>query len=211
MVSASLLKTLHELSRQPRPGPAPVFSQVHICLALLIIGDKGPIGRIELSKRLQLGEGAIRTIIRRLTRAKLVSIVRNGCILTKHGSGLYNRLRTRLSEVAFINAKQLALDRFSATVLVKGAAGSVRRGLEQRDAAIRAGATGACTLVVKRGAYVMPMEESDEWELRSGDELVQSLEKSVHPKPRDAVMVVSAPSRRLAEQGAIAAALTLLK
>jgi predicted transcriptional regulator len=211
LASDNPVKILQALSKQPSPGPAPAFSNVHICRALFVIGDEGPIGRIELSRKLELGEGAIRTVIRRLTHSELVSVVRDGCLLTKRGTNLYNRLRTRLSRVAFIDARQLSLDKFSAAISVKKAAGLVRRGLEQRDAAIRAGATGACTLVVKRHRYVMPMAESDEWELQPEDDLVQSLDESIHPRYRDAVVVASAPSKGMAEQGAIAAALTLLE
>lgn len=211
MASIGLVRTLQTLARQHSPGPAPAFSQVHICRAILAIGDEGPIGRIGLSRNLELGEGAIRTIIRHLTQAKLISIVRDGCVLTKPGTGLYNRLRTKLSKVAFVDARQLSLDKFSAAVSVRGASRLVKRGIEQRDAAIRAGATGACTLVVRGGVYVMPMAEDDEWELQPGDQLARDLGSLIHPRNRDAVMVVSGSDKGLAEHGAVAAALTLLE
>jgi len=211
LASAGLLRTLETLSKQPSPGPAPAFSHVHICRALLAIGDEGPIGRIELSRKLALGEGAIRTIIRHLTQAKLIRVVRDGCVLTKRGTDLYNPLRAKLSRIAFIDAMQLSLDKFSAAILVRGALRFVRRGIEQRDAAVHAGATGACTLIVTGSAYLMPMAETDEWKLQPQDPLVRNLEKLFHPKNRDALVVVSAPDNALAEHGAISAALTLLE
>lgn len=211
MASAGLLRILQALSKQPSPGPAPAFSHVHICRALLAIGDEGPIGRIELSRKLSLGEGAIRTIIRHLTQAKVIRTVRDGCVLAKRGTDLYNRLRAKLSRISFIDARQLSLDKSSAAILVRGASRLVRRGIEQRDAAIRAGATGACTLIVTGSAYVMPMAETDEWKLQLQDPLAREMEDLFHPKNRDAVIVVSAPDKALAEHGAIAAALTLLE
>lgn len=131
--------------------------------------------------------------------------------MTKRGVSLYNSLRSKLSKPFLVDAKQLALDRVSAAVLIKGAGHMVKRGIEQRDAAIRVGATGACTLVLRRGQLVMPMAENKEWRLNSKDLFVQELKKSFRPKDDDVLTVVSAPHRGLAEHGAMAAALTLLE
>ena len=78
-------RTLNSLAKMPSPGPAAAFSQVHLCLALLTIGDESPIGRIELSRKLGLGEGAARTIIRRMAQARIIRTVKEGCVLTNRG------------------------------------------------------------------------------------------------------------------------------
>ena len=207
----NLLAIIRVLSKQASPGPAPAFTYVHVCRALLLIGDEGPIGRIELSRRLTLGEGAIRTIIRHLTEARVVSVVPEGCILTRRGNGLYSRLRGRLSKIVFVDGRQLSLDKFSATLSIKGAADAVRSGIEQRDAAIRAGATGACTLVIRGDEYVMPISGEGESRLESNDALVHDLERLLRPRSRDVVVVASASEKSLAEHAAFAAALTLLE
>lgn len=205
-----VLQLLQDLSKLPSPGPAPAFSHVHVCSALLVIGDDAPIGRIELSRKLSLGEGAIRTVIRHLTKAGLVATAKDGCVLSRRGRSLYDQLRRRLSRVLLIDAGQLSLDKFNAAILIKSSGRRVKRGIEQRDAVVRAGATGACTLVFRSGEYVMPTAERD-WKLSSQDSLVQTLDKSFHPKNNDVVSIVSAPSKAVAEYGAIAAALTLLE
>ena len=156
MTSAGTLRVLHDLAKFPNAGPAPVFSHLHICDALLVIGDEGPMGRLELSRELGIGEGAIRTIIRRLTKAGIITTGEDGCRLTRKGVTLYNRLRKKLSRVQPVDAHDLSLDKKSAAIVVKASGGLVKRGVEQRDAAVRAGATGACTLVYKNGAYLMP-------------------------------------------------------
>ncbi len=211
MPSGRLLQKLQVVSRSPSPGPAPAFSHIHISRALLTIGDEGPMGRIELARRLSLGEGAIRTIIRRLTQANLITTVKDGCVLTKRGSVLYNQLRGKLSKLFVIDAKQLSLDKMSAAILIRGSGHLVKRGIEQRDAAIRAGATGACTLVVRDGEYVMPMAENEDWKLSSEDPLARDLQNSFHPRENDVVTIISAPDKGHAEDGAMAAALTLLE
>jgi predicted transcriptional regulator len=194
----------------PSPGPAPAFTVVHVSRAILYIGDQGPIGRIELSRKLGVGEGAVRTIIRHLTKAKLVEIARGGCVLTQHGTMLYKSLRSKLSEIRLVNARQLALDKASAAVLVRGSGKLVNRGIEQRDAAIRVGATGACTLVYKNGELVMPRSEREGWTMQPHDLLFAELRKAFSPNNDDVITIVSAPNQELAEHSAMAAALTLL-
>ena len=124
---------------------------------------------------------------------------------------LYKSLRPKLSEIRSINARQLALDKESAAVLVRGSGRLVNRGIEQRDAAIRVGATGACTLVYKNGQLVMPMGERESWTLQQHEPLFVELQKAFSPNNNDVITIVSAPSHELAEHSAMAAALTLLE
>jgi len=208
--SRRVLNTIISVSKTPSPGPAPAFTAVHVSRAILYIGDQGPIGRVELSRKLGVGEGAVRTIIRHLTKAKLVDIAKVGCVLTQRGTMLYKSLRSKLSEIRVVNARQLALDKASAAVLVRGSGKLVNRGIEQRDAAIRVGATGACTLIYKNGELVMPMGERESWILQSHDSLFAELQKAFSPSNDDVITIVSAPSQELAEHSAMAAALTLL-
>ena len=210
MPSGNALHTLISISKLPSPGPAPAFTAVHVCRAVLCIGDEGPIGRIELSRKMGLGEGAVRTIIRHLANARVVDTAKGGCVLTQRGVGLYKTLRSKLSEVRPLNARQLALDKESAAVLVRGSGRIVRRGIEQRDAAIRAGATGACTLICRNGELIMPMGEDEDWKLGSGDLLFRELQRTFGPSNNDVITIVSAVSRELAEHCSVAAALTLL-
>lgn len=203
----SIVQRLRKISTVPSPGPAPAFTYIHICRALLIIGDVGPIGRIELSRTLGLGEGAIRTIIKHVTQAGLVRIVKDGCMLTPRGRLLYRQLREKLSKVSPVDARELSLDKFSVAIRVKGMGHRLKRGIEQRDEAIKAGATGACTLVVKEGEFLMPM---DRWRLRADHSLAQEIRTLFKPEDGDVIAIVGATTRELAEHGALAAALTLL-
>jgi len=209
--SGKTLQTLLSLSRSISPGPTPAFTTVHVSRAVLLVGDSGPIGRIELSRKLGLGEGAARTIIKHLTAQNIVDPAKDGCVLTQRGKQLYKSLRSKLSEVRSVDAGQLALDKASAGVMVRNSAALVRRGIEQRDAAIRAGATGACTLVYRKGKLTMPMGDREEWTLETKDGLSYELLRCFEPRDEDVITIVSAPNESLAEHCAIAAALTLLR
>jgi len=177
---------------------------------VLLIGDHAPIGRIELSRKLGLGEGAVRTIVKHLSNGGFVDSVKEGCVLTQRGKSLYKSLRSKLSEVRAVNARQLALDKASAAVLIRNSGTMVKRGIEQRDAAIRAGAAGACTLVYRKGRLVMPMGDREEWTLAPNDLLFDDLRKLFAPTDHDVITIVSASDNGLAEHCAVAAALTLL-
>jgi len=210
MSSRKTLRTIISLSRSASPGPTPAFTAVHVSRAVMLIGDSGPIGRIELSRRLSLGEGAVRTIIKHLTVRNFVDSAKGGCVLTQRGMVIYKSLCSKLSEVHPVNARQLALDRSSACVLIRNSSAVVRRGIEQRDAAIRAGATGACVLVYRNRKLVMPMKEREKWNLGSHDSLFEDLRKLFAPREGDVIVIVSAPNTGLAEHCSMAAALTLL-
>jgi hypothetical protein len=123
---------------------------------------------------------------------------------------IYKSLRSKLSEVRAVNARQLALDKASAAIMVKGSGGMVRNGIEQRDAAIRAGATGACTLVYRNGELAMPMGGRESLGLEANDLLFEDLQRLFAPKDNDVITIVSAPNMGLAEHCVIASALTLL-
>jgi len=204
------LRRLQTLAKQSGPGPAPAFSYIDVSKAILTIGDSGPIGRIELSRRLSLGEGAIRTILKHMTRAKVISTVKDGCILTKSGVLLYDELSSKVSRIEEIDAGSLSLDKSNAAILVRRAAPKVKRGIEQRDAAVRAGATGACTLIKRDRRYVMPSAEKADRRMGPDESLAQGLERMFSPSERDVIVIVGAASRELAHQGAMAAALTLV-
>lgn len=167
------------------------------------------MGRIQLSKRLGLGEGAIRTIIRHLSRAGLVKSTKKGCALTSKGLSLHKHLRMKLSRILVIDAGQLALDNSSAAILVRGSSQKVKQGIEQRDAAVRVGATGACTLLMKHGRFVMPFG-SEEMKMDLSESLTQELLNMFHPKQDDTIIIASANQKNLADYAALAAGLTLL-
>jgi len=204
-----MLARLQALAQLPSAGPTPAFAYPQIASALLLIGDEKSVGRSQLSKTLGLGEGTTRTIIRHLTHAKLVKSSRQGCTLTPNGALLYKRLRSRLSKTTPVNAGQLSLDNASTAVLIKKSAHSVRQGIQERDAAVRSGATGACTILMKHGRLVMP-QGSGEWKMDLDDPFAQELVNLFHPQNDDVIIIASAPEKSVADYAAIAAGLMLL-
>src|SRR5579863_1234484 len=96
----------------PVRGPSPSFDSPHVLLALLIIGDAVMVGRQALARQLNLGEGAARTIVRRLKDSGLIETDASGCHLTSSGGKLYDEIRRRISKFASASGGKLTIGEF---------------------------------------------------------------------------------------------------
>jgi hypothetical protein len=201
----SVLAVLRQIVDADSPGRSPAYSEAHAFKALEIIGSGIGVGRQQLASEICLGEGTVRTLIRRMRAFGLVDVSRGGMTLTDRGGALIESLRGILTSRAFPE-DQITVGPVNHAVIVKGAANQVRRGIEQRDAALMAGALGATTLVLVGGRLVMPGmgEEVDP----CVGELVFEL---LDPEEGDAIIIGSAGTSIVAEIGALSAALELLE
>ncbi len=202
------VKKIRELAKSRSIGPSPSFTEFDLVKTLEIVDKQKTIGRTLLSKELGLGQGATRTILDHLERAELVEVGRLGCILTSRGSRLLKDLRSVVRVGFWIPQAILPIGPFNGGALVSKAGQRIRKGLEQRDAAIRVGASGATTFVYRDGKLLFPPDEvaSKEW-----PELSDKIIEVFQPGQNDVVIVTGASSSRLAEAGALAAAWTLLE
>ena len=191
------------------PGRAPSFNDAQVVKALEIIGAYGTVGRIRLSKELGLGEGATRTLLKHLKKEGLIEVSRHGIALSEYGEKLFSNLKSKISEGIEIPNSPLTVGPFNIAVLVRDVAHGVRRGVEQRDTAIKAGALGATTLIFYRNKLTMPSSEEDVFKgIPSIHDLLVS---KLGPKENDVIIVGSGETKSSAEIGAKMAALELLK
>ena len=205
------MKTLEIVARvaaKIAPGRLPSFAEAHVVMALEDISNVGTVGRLKLSKDLQLGEGETRTLVRHLKKEGVVEVSRSGISLSVAGRKLLSSLRAILSEQVEIPSSPLTVGRFNVAVQVKEMKNSVRYGLEQRDAAITAGAKGATTLVFTKNGLTMP--GTGEVLSKTGSFIVAALSK-LNLKEGDVIIIGSADQRFKAELGVKTAALELLK
>lgn len=202
----SALKILRRLTEEKAAGPSPSFTELHLAKAIEIIGEDR-IGRTKLSERLAIGEGATRTLIDRLLDANLVRISRLGCELTKSGLSILSNLKARLGPGVEIPRSSMTVGTYNFGILIKKAAGRVKNGIEQRDAAVRVGAIGAVTLVLKGGKLIMPSVESisAKW-----PNLAKQILDTFQLEENDVIVIAGAHSKEGAEAGARAAAWTLI-
>lgn len=193
------------IAEKTAPGRPPAYSEAHALKALELIGSQRGIGRQQLSRKLELGEGTIRTLIRRMKKADLIEVSRGGMMLTSRGRETLSDLARHISTCELPETR-ITVGPINCAVLVKGAIGNVGSGVEQRDAALIAGAEGATTLVYEGGKLLMPGTEVEI------DPLTENyvLEK-LNPIDGDVVIIGTASSQLDAEIGAKSAALKLLE
>ena len=143
---SEVFKTFNELIDEKRaPGPSPIFSILHMLYAINLLAKKA-IGRGKLARELGLGEGAVRTMVRRLKRAKLITTSEKGCSLTDYGKQLWNEYKAIFRKKIEIRKNDLTLAEKNIAILVKNRGHKVGSGIHQRDAAIKVGAKGAITI-----------------------------------------------------------------
>ena len=206
------MKELDELLKVMKgryAGPGVSFGGHQILKALMIIGE-GEIGRGRLAKELGIGEGAVRTLIRRMVSRGLVKTGARGCRLSRKGQRIYRAVKELLPTSVRMPRSGRSVDEENFACLVRGGGKVVTSGLAERDEAIKAGATGATTLVFKKGKFVMP-RISEDCERDHPDPIWGILRDSLSPRDWDAIIIGSARDRKNAEYGAISAAISLLK
>ncbi|MBA7501694.1 hypothetical protein ES706_00268 [subsurface metagenome] len=181
-------------------GPLPRFAEIHVRKALELIAKHKKIGRKRLAGELGVGEGSMRTILNQLKKQGLITSSRGGHALTTKGK----RSLGRSLEFVRVDAGNLSVGRVDVATIVRGAAKRVRRGIEQRDEAIKAGADGATILVFKRRGLRFP-----DGFLNVGRKLSSTLVEIFKPHEGDVIVIGTARDVKRAEDGARAAASSL--
>jgi hypothetical protein len=195
---------LREIAGKVAPGRSPAYTEAHALMGLEAIGLGLGIGRQQLSKDLGLGEGTMRTLVGRMKALNLVETSRGGMRLTEEGKGALDEMG-ELFWGCSLQALSITVGPINYAVLTRGAASKVKGGIEQRDAAIIAGASGATTLVLDDQGLRMPgMEEPLDESIRS------LIMEELRPSRGDAIIIGSSDDPILAEMAAKSAALKLL-
>ena len=199
---------LHITDRKPL-GPYPTFDTAHLLLAFITIGQRGRVGRHALASSSGLGEGAIRTVIKRLREEGLATVVPSGCRLSPAGKRVYAALSDKLSPVIEVRSSDLTMGAHQVGVVVRNGGSKVTSGIEQRDSAIKVGAAGATTYIMKNKKFTIPSGSSD-CEDDYPSAVWKVLRTELEPGEDDAVILCGAALPILANLGAAAAATTLL-
>jgi biotin operon repressor len=148
-------------------GADPSFEYVHVLRALFVLSD-GWTSRKRLVDELGVGEGSVRTLLKRLKDDDVVVSSRRGHRLNKNGKNLLEKISGKVSRP--IHLKTL---KNSCAVHMVGK--NVKSGLVLRDEAVRAGAQMALVLNVSKGKVYFPEKGMDLCESmpRLNEELVE--------------------------------------
>ena len=183
-------------------GPIPKFNDYHMWKTFECLDDKTPVGRKKLSSMLGIGEGSTRTILSIIQDQGLVTIGKSGIILTAKGIEFKKSIHM---DVADVTISDLTIGDKDCAVRVPKMARNIRYGCEERDAAIKSGATGATTLVYSNGKLIFP---GSDYPVESD---VESKIRSVFSLKNDDVVIIGTGStQESAEIGAVVAGLTIM-
>jgi DNA-binding MarR family transcriptional regulator len=185
-----------------KKGPLPRFAEIHVREALELIGRYGRIGRKDLANELRIGEGSVRTILDQLKKRDLITSSRGGHFLTAKG----RRTLGKPLKFVRVDAGDLTVGKVDVATVVRGAADKIKKGIEQRDAAIKAGAAGATVLVFKGGKLQFP-DKFIEVEKKLSETIMGVLK----PHEGDAIVIGTGDDVASAEAGVRAAARTLTR
>jgi predicted transcriptional regulator len=130
-------------------GAYPEFTLEDAVATLFLLGE--PTGRKTISEVLNIGEGSVRTLLKKLTNLGLIHSAQRGHSLTERGISLVRGIMENFSEAREVHR----VDGYPAYAVV------VRnppefKSIELRDEAIRYSAKGAMILVVNGGEVVFP-------------------------------------------------------
>jgi len=197
---------------QPADGRvAPAFRPHHAAVALILIGREQPLGRYDLCEKMSIGEGSVRTLMKRLSEANLIEAEgKQGQTLTDNGQALFDRIAKDVPIGLELDIRRLVMYEFAFANLVKGRANKISDGIRQRDEAIIQGGygqAGATTLVQKAGNLVMPPD--DFHILREYEQEAILVVESLRTEDNDVVIIGSANEPNLAREVAMAAVMTL--
>lgn len=183
-------------------GPTPKFSDYHIWKALMIMSETKPVGRKTLAAALNVGEGSTRTILDTFSSEGYITVTKSGAVLTEKGRRAKDAVKM---DVGVLSMSGLTIDTVNCAVNIRGVSRKVTYGCEERDAAIRAGATGATTLVCSGSKLIFPGSEHP-----VTPQIETALKKEFRIGSGDVIIIGTAPDTERAEKGAVSAALKLI-
>jgi len=200
------VKALEKVASRYAPSRALSFDVVHVFAALQLIEESGKASRDTLCKELALGEGTVKTLVKHMKMHRLVETSNGGTKMTGRGRGICTELLSSMPSEMSLPRCSVALGKFNYAVLVREFGFAVKSGIEQRDAAIKMGATGATTLLFKENKFVMPASSQDS--LKKEQDIRKMLAEKLKPREGDVIIIGSADSNeKTAELAAKNAAL----
>jgi Domain of unknown function (DUF4443) len=183
------VKLLEKVSHQDSPSRQLSFGLGHIFKALQLAKLNGHISRDLLGNELSLGGGYIKTLVKHLKMTGMVKTSNVGTILTEKGERIISQILLHIPKETVIPVSSITVGKFNYAVLVKNIANSIHYGIEQRDIAIKSGATGATTLLFKDGKFLVPKTNFNA--LADELKIQKILMKNLQPTDNDVIIIGS--------------------
>ena len=203
------IKTLQNVVARKGTSKALTFSTPHVLKSILCLSNQKYVSRASFCQELQMGEGAVRTLISHLKEYGLVDSIKSGTYLTNKGKRFAEKFQIVMPSQTFLKKCCLTNGKHNCAILLKGKyIDDIGNGMQQRDFAILYGASDSLTLIFRDDEFVFSGDGikcfPDEPEIR--DNLIKSLQ----PEEEDIVIITSSDDKFVAEISAINTALWTL-
>ncbi|MCW4044577.1 MAG: DUF4443 domain-containing protein [Candidatus Bathyarchaeota archaeon] len=206
-MTSAFKQFIENVAGEKAPGPSTTFSVAHIFYALELVAEK-PIGRNKLAEKLGVGDGAIRTIINHLKDAGLIETSKAGCTLTSKGLDVWKTFEEFFPKRGEIAKTELTTAEHNYAFLVKNSGHKVKSGIEQRDAAVVAGAKRAVVIVSRNGRLIIESVSNNiEKEFPKATRQILDV---IQPEDNDVIVIAGADALQKAKNAAFAASWALL-
>jgi len=144
----------------PVRGVYPGFTPYHVLEALTIVNDMKHVGRLPLMKMLGLGEGSVKTMIRRLKERHLVDVSKGkGITLTSTGKRIVEDIYSILIRIGEVSNEGICDNCLLFAVIIRGGEKMVEKlggSVAVRDSIVRNGGQGGLILYYLNGKIYMP-------------------------------------------------------
>jgi predicted transcriptional regulator len=177
------------------------FLDFHIAKTILLL-NKNPIGRSKLIKELGINEASVRTLLKMLEKDRFVVSSSRGHELSKKGAVVAKSLTEKIKGPFDVNKTNLSISEYSVAYVVRGVSHKIKKGVEQRDQAIIAGADGLITIIKSDKLYMPGVN----WNVPV--EITVQFENLM--KSKDVLLIGFSKTKKSAEFAALNAALLLL-
>jgi len=188
----------------PAYGPMFRFSDANVYYALYLLADGKRVGRKRLAELVGVGEGSMRRILEKFREWSFVIIKQTGISITKAGQQFLEQIPLRLVDVELPGS---VVGEFSQGALVLGASSKIVNGMEQRDAGIKAGASGCTTVVIRNGRMMIPPDWDIDEQSPAEADLIR---RTTGMTPDDVLIVGSGATKISAIEAALNAAFELI-
>jgi len=163
------------------------------------------IGRGDIASMTGIREGAVRAILQRLERMGFVRISNMGVVLLPTGSDFLKATGVTLMNLDHTSS---AIGEYQVSLLVRGMAGMIDKGVEQRDSGLKSGGDGCTTIICRKGKLILPPD----WDVESNTPEFASQIRRYSITEGDIVLIGgSNTNRTMAAAAANSAALELLE
>ncbi len=202
------VKVLQNIVSRRGSGRILTFSSPHVYKALQLLSAERYVSRATFGQEIHLGGGAVKTLISYLRDANIIQSTRSGSYLTPHGKVIISAVRRILPKECTIEKCTLAPENYNHAIIIKRYADEIRLGIEQRDYAVKYGATSCSTLLYIESKFVFPNETKDcfDTDVSTRNHMISKLS----PKESDIVIVASAADPFVAEIAAKNSALSTI-